>query len=61
MSGETKKQMNEVHETIKRIKTAADDAVKKVEKLDRNLGDKLKKISVQADEASKHITERSGQ
>lgn len=59
MSGDSKKIVQEIGETFKRIVREADDAVKKAVPLDRELSKKIHRVREEGQEVVKHISERS--
>jgi methyl-accepting chemotaxis protein len=55
---DTKKQVSEVVETIKKISEAAGEAGRKAAGFDKELSTKIHRIRQASEEASKHIEER---
>lgn len=60
MSDEIKKIVKEISETFKKMNRDADNAAKKANLFDKNLGDKIKKASEKTQEVIRHIDERIG-
>ena len=60
MSEQTKKTVQEIKESFKRIVEQADGAGKKAAGLDRDLANKIRKVQETSVEVVKHIEERSG-
>lgn len=59
MSGESKKTVQEISETFKRIVREAGDAAKKASSLDADLSKKIHRVREEGQEVVKHISERS--
>lgn len=59
MSSETKKIVTETKEVFRKLVEQADGAEKRVEKLDKDLATKIRKVKENASEVVKHIEEKS--
>jgi len=59
MSSETKKVVQEVREGSKRLAETAGELARKAATFDKGLSERVQKIAKSADEAVKHIDERS--
>lgn len=60
MSEQTKRDAGEIVKVFKRIQQEADAAGKKAAGFDKDLGSKIRKVSEQAAEVSKHVEEKMG-
>lgn len=60
MSTETKKTAEEIKKTFEIVKEGSGDLIKKSDKFDKDLSEKIRKVQHGAQEVIKHIEKKSG-